>query len=155
MTEHTDTEAPLRAHGMGLGPVLGQVQSELTRVMTAAFGAEHIALSYNQIRVLRRIGALGPTSVSALARALSYDSGGMTRLLDGLEHLALLQRQPDPSDRRALRIVLTPAGEELSGRLITISERVLARTLSELSEGERRRLADYMQRVLRTLRGMH
>lgn len=139
---------------MGLGPVLGQVQSELTRVMTAAFVAEHIALSYNQIRVLRRMGTLGSTNASALARALSYDSGGMTRLLDGLEQLALLQRQPDPTDRRVLRIVLTPAGRALSERLVAISEQVLAQTLGELSESERRRLADYMQRVLNTLRGM-
>ena len=144
----------LQVQSVGLGPVLGQVQSELTRVMTAAFAAERITLSYNQIRVLRRLGALGPTNASTLARTLSYDSGGMTRLLDGLERLALLQRQPDPDDRRALRIVLTPAGRALSERLIATSERVLAETLGGLTESERRRLADYMQRVLHTLRGM-
>lgn len=154
MVTNRNPHARLQAHGMGLGPVLGQVQSELTRVMTAAFAAERIALSYNQVRVLRRVGALGPTNASTLARDLSYDSGGMTRLLDGLEQLALLQRQPDPDDRRILRIVLTPAGRVLSERLIATSERVLARALADLSESERRRLADYMLRVLHTLRGM-
>lgn len=152
MTSQDETRPRGAAHAEGVGALVGQVQSELTRVMAAAFAHSGVALTYNQIRVLRRLRARGPMSPGALARSLPYDSGGMTRLLDQLERKALLQREPDASDRRALRIVLTPAGRALGERLVATSEQVLAQALADLSESERRRLADYMQRVLRTLR---
>lgn len=147
------TPSASHTHPEGVGALVGQVQSELTRVMVAAFARADIALNYNQVRVLRRLRALGEMSPGELARGLSYDSGGMTRLLDQLEHKALLQRQPHASDRRALRIVLTPAGRALGDTLVALSEEVLADALADLSQSERRRLSDYMQRILQTLRG--
>jgi DNA-binding MarR family transcriptional regulator len=43
----------------------------------------------------------------ALARLAGVDSGAMTRLLDRLEAKQLVLRKADPSDRRAVRLVLS------------------------------------------------
>src|SRR4051794_26943600 len=46
----------------------------------------------------------------ALANKLGIDRTVMTYLLDDLEKAGLIERQPDPADRRARRIVATDAG---------------------------------------------
>jgi DNA-binding MarR family transcriptional regulator len=54
----------------------------------------------------------------------------MTHLLDDLERAGLVERRLDPADRRARRIVATPAGGELfdalDRRLATVEDTVLA-----------------------------
>jgi DNA-binding MarR family transcriptional regulator len=53
----------------------------------------------------------------ALAQHLGIDRTVMTYLLDNLEAAGLIQRQPDPADRRARRVLATPRGTELLGTL--------------------------------------
>lgn len=53
---------------------------------------------------------------SELTRALVVDPSSTTYLLDRMEKRGWLRRSNDPRDRRALIIVLTPAGRELYGR---------------------------------------
>jgi DNA-binding MarR family transcriptional regulator len=53
----------------------------------------------------------------ALAQHLGMDRTVMTYLLDDLEQGGLIERHPDPADRRARRIVATTAGRELLDEL--------------------------------------
>jgi DNA-binding MarR family transcriptional regulator len=48
-----------------------------------------------------------------LATAVVLSKSGLTSLVDRLEREGLVERRPDPGDRRATRIVMTKAGEEL------------------------------------------
>jgi DNA-binding MarR family transcriptional regulator len=59
----------------------------------------------------------------ALAQHLGVDRTVMTYLLDDLEVAGLIERRPDPADRRARRIVATRLGNEL---LTTLNERLRA-----------------------------
>jgi DNA-binding MarR family transcriptional regulator len=52
-------------------------------------------------------------TVKQIAERMYLDSSTVTGLLDRMEHKGLIKRQPDPTDRRALSVILTPAGEEL------------------------------------------
>ncbi|GBE23979.1 transcriptional activatory protein BadR [bacterium BMS3Bbin02] len=47
-----------------------------------------------------------------LAAAVVISKSGITSLVDRLEAGGSVQRNPDPDDRRATRITLTPLGEE-------------------------------------------
>ena len=61
----------------------------------------------------------------------------MTYLLDDMQRAHLIERRPDPQDRRARRIVATREGEE---RLLTLRSRlddVEARLLTPLDEPDR------------------
>ena len=60
--------------------------------------------------------------------------------------------QPDPDDRRSLRIQPTAAGLALGERLAAIGEAVLAQALSPLSARERQGLLDSLERMLAALR---
>jgi DNA-binding MarR family transcriptional regulator len=70
-----------------------------------------------------------PSSQLALAHKLGVDRTVMTYLLDELEGAGLVQRRPDPSDRRARRVGLTEAGQarlcELERRLRDAEEHLL------------------------------
>jgi len=54
-----------------------------------------------------------PLSMGELADRLLCDASNVTGIVDRLEARGLVERQPDPDDRRVRRLVLTPAGREL------------------------------------------
>jgi MarR family transcriptional regulator, transcriptional regulator for hemolysin len=54
-----------------------------------------------------------------LARSLGIEGPTLTRHLDSLERAGLVERRRDPSDRRAVQVELTKAGESLHSRLRT------------------------------------
>src|SRR3982074_562940 len=59
----------------------------------------------------------------ALAHHLGVDRTVMTYLLDDLEAAGLIERQPDPADRRARRVIVTAQGPKL---LATLDSRLQA-----------------------------
>jgi DNA-binding MarR family transcriptional regulator len=63
------------------------------------------------------------SSQLALAQHLGVDRTVMTYLLDDLEAADLIERRPDPADRRARRIVATQKGNEL---LTSLNDRLRA-----------------------------
>ena len=66
----------------------------------------------------------------AIARQLSIDKTVMTYLIDALVEKSLLERKPDPNDRRVRQIVLTSSGRtELAkarARLVVTEQRLLS-----------------------------
>jgi DNA-binding MarR family transcriptional regulator len=90
---------------------------------------EYIALSH-----LGR-GAAG--SQLAMAEAIGYDKTRLIALLEGLEVRGLVRREPDPRDRRARVVRLTPAGTRTLRAARTDIRRMERRVLSDLSAEER------------------
>ena len=82
----------------------------------------------------------GKLSLGELGRTTLHHPATMTYTIDGLEKRGLIERQPDPSDRRAVLAAITPAGRktvrEASKRLEEIDW-----GLSDLSEEEATALA--------------
>jgi DNA-binding MarR family transcriptional regulator len=66
----------------------------------------------------------------ALAQYLGIDRTVMTYLLDDLENARLIERRPDPADRRSRQIVVTAKGERrraaLSARIAEVERSLLA-----------------------------
>jgi DNA-binding MarR family transcriptional regulator len=54
----------------------------------------------------------GPLSLSGLAEAIGVDAPYATLIVDSLEQRGLVERQPDPADRRRKLVTLTPAGRD-------------------------------------------
>jgi len=54
-----------------------------------------------------------PTPMTALARHLGFDASHITAIIDRLEERHLLERRPDPHDRRVKRITITETGAAL------------------------------------------
>lgn len=64
--------------------------------------------------------AEGPLSLSGLAEAVGVDAPYATLIVDSLEQRGLVERQPDPQDRRRKLVTLTPAGKDAVARVLRI-----------------------------------
>jgi DNA-binding MarR family transcriptional regulator len=88
-----------------------------------------------------------------LAEAIVLSKSGLTSLVDRMERDGLLERRPDPADRRATRIVLTQTGKE---RLEAISRHhrgVVRRVFtSRVTEEEATVIVDVMERLRTAVR---
>jgi DNA-binding MarR family transcriptional regulator len=111
-----------------LGWALGVVFRSYAKAASAAFADVPGGPRGYQVLAVSTRGE--PRSQLELAHHLGVDRTVMTYLLDDLERAGLIERHPDPADRRARRIAATPRGRELLGdldaRLRAAEEHVLA-----------------------------
>jgi DNA-binding MarR family transcriptional regulator len=94
-----------------LGWALGVVFRAYVKVANAAFA--DVPGGPRGYQVLTAVDRTDPRSQLELAGHLGLDRTVMTYLLDDLEQAGLIERRPDPADRRARRIMATAAGHEL------------------------------------------
>jgi DNA-binding MarR family transcriptional regulator len=103
---------------------------------------------YVVLAALRRAGPPYRMSPTALYSSVILSSGGMTKRLDRLERLGLIEREPDPNDRRGRLVVLTDRGRELVDAAVVDHLENEQRLLAALDEGERRQLAALLRKLL-------
>jgi DNA-binding MarR family transcriptional regulator len=97
---------------------------------------------------LRREGPPYRLSPTELYRGLMRTSGAMTNRLAALERAGLVDRVPDPADRRSLLVALTPAGEELVDEITPAYLENERRLLAALSPAEQAALAATLRTLL-------
>lgn len=83
-----------------------------------------------------------------LARAIRYDKTRLIALLDGLEAAGLITRAPDPADRRAKVVALTPEGTARHAAAQRAIRAMEAEVLGALPEAERTRLRRALARAV-------
>jgi DNA-binding MarR family transcriptional regulator len=99
-------------------------------------------------RALRALARHDEMRLSELSESLRIAPRSATEVVDALEARGLVERRPDPTDRRATLIVCTPAAEELSEAIKASRRGEEERFFGSLSETDRAHLA----RILRKLR---
>lgn len=94
-----------------------------------------------QLRFLRTLaGCGGPQRPGALADALGVAPRSVTSKVDLAEADGLVRRLPDPTDRRATLVELTPAGRSLLAASAHQRHEHIAARLARLSEPEQAEL---------------
>ena len=128
--------------------LLLQLAFERAHAHFAAVVAE-LDLAPVQAKALHELNVEPPISMRELAARLKSDPSNVTGLIDRLEARGLVERRPDPHDRRIKGLALTPAGARLRERLFA---RLYAAppAVGQLSEGDQRALRDVLQRILST-----
>ena len=87
------------------------------------------------------------SSQRTLAEHLCIEGPTMTRHLDRLESGGLIERRPDPQDRRTTLVYTTPEGKRMLRRLASIMEKAQEDILAGLSPAEIQSLRRLMQHV--------
>ena len=103
---------------------------------------------YEVLAALRRSGPPYRLNPSNLFNSLVLSSGAMTNRLDRLEEAGLVERLPDPDDRRGRLVALTAHGIETVDTAVLDHLANEERLLSALSAEERQLLAGLMRRLL-------
>lgn len=97
--------------------------------------------------LLRELSFCGdPLRLRDVADRLGIDSPAVTRKVQQLEKAGLISRSHDPEDRRAFRLVITPAGRVTIDRLMAAKREWLASVLSSWSDKDRARFAGLLER---------
>jgi len=114
--------------------------------------ARCFGISRAQWAVLVRIERSEGLKQSELAEILDLQPISLTRLLDRLAGNGLIERRPDPHDRRANRLYLTPAAKPLLAELAALSQDMMDTVLDGLDEKADARLLHDLGRIKDNLR---
>jgi DNA-binding MarR family transcriptional regulator len=129
------------------GDLVMRVARDLRRTYAEALASWEI--TPGQTRALGIICHHGPIRLSALAEHLAIVPRSTTQVVDALEVRGLIQRQPDPTDRRATTVTATPEGVRLHAVLHQARGEASEAHFAALSAADRGEL----ERILRQLLG--
>lgn len=91
----------------------------------------------------------GPTRLTALAELAAVSQPGMTGLIGRLHVQGLVERAPDPDDRRSVRVSVTAAGRELLAERRRDRAEKLAGLIAELDDDDQVALAAAVPAITR------
>src|ERR1700739_4623474 len=113
----------------------GFILNDVARLLRtyADYRAAQFGMTRAQWAVLVRLDRSEGLNQSELADVLDLQPITLTRLLDKLSDSRLIERRPDPDDRRAKRLFLTAAARPLLRQLSALGEETMASTLEGLA----------------------
>lgn len=135
----SESPAPAREHDVApdrvdLGQALGAV---LRRYLDAAHDAvAELPGGPRGFQVLSLAGQGACSNQATLAATLGIDRTVMTYLVDDLERAGLVERRPDPADRRARQVLLQADGEKVLRETTDRIREVESSVLAGLSDDE-------------------
>jgi DNA-binding MarR family transcriptional regulator len=118
----------------------------LNRTLEALQRKRSYPLERAEFIILRTLSEGGAATVGGLARALLLDDSTATRQVAALVGKGLVQRTPDPADRRAGLIAATPRGEMLMQEMLALRRARVGRYLADWGPGERAALGTLLGR---------
>ncbi|GAB2921014.1 MarR family winged helix-turn-helix transcriptional regulator [Streptomyces heilongjiangensis] len=138
-------------------PEVAEIERALTRITylsTRARAHERlmslagVPLDRAAVALLRQIADSDPMRPGELANRLGVEASHVTRQVQQLQKFGYVSRVPDPDDRRAQRIELTPAGQQAIDRVREAGVRGMQLALADWSSEELRQLAGLFHRMV-------
>jgi DNA-binding MarR family transcriptional regulator len=104
-------------------------------------------LTPTQFNALVRVVEAGAVGQNQLGRLSAMDPATIQGVVRRLEERGLVQRRPDPADRRATILAATERGLALSSQAVVVGAQVTKATLAPLSAAERRQLLKALEKI--------
>jgi len=128
-----------------LASSFGKVFLRMHRLLDRRMAESGASLA--RAKLLLFIAKKGPSRASEIADLLSLAPRTVTEGLDGLERDGLVRRDPDPADRRAKLVSLTPEGRTAIAATEPLRVRLIERIFGRLSAEEQAQLGHILSRV--------
>ena len=109
-------------------------------------------LTQSQGRVMLYLSLRGPQRMSDIARLLSIGMASATPVVDGLVGHKLVRRQPDPEDRRVVRVELTAAGKRFHEELTRQHAQKLESMFGHVSPEQQKEVLEHLRRVAEVMK---
>lgn len=124
---------------------LGKMMEEDVNKSLKTFNLQYTELDV--LATLRRQGKPYQLKPKQLIESVLITSGAMTACLDRLERRKLLERLPDPNDRRGRMISLTSTGYKLINQAIESRFKQAADSVSGLTDIDKKKLAGLLEKM--------
>ena len=132
-----------------VGFLLARVGGEVVRNFNRAL--EPFGLRSRHHAVLAVSAERGGLSQRQLGEVLGVDPSAVVALVDDLERVELVRRDPHPEDRRTRLVVVTRKGFRILAQTATLADKVDAELMVVLTAAERRTLEVLLAKVVGTV----
>lgn len=109
--------------------------------------ADRFGLRLTDMQCLNILDLLGPVTPGRLAEYTGLTTGGVTVMLDRLEKAGLVQREPNPGDRRSLLVRVNPRKLKKISAVYAGIRRQVESILAETSESDLQSVAKFYARM--------
>lgn len=109
--------------------------------------ARDISLTLVQCKALAQLEKNEGVSQARLAELTDVDAMTMVRILDRMEADSVIERRPDPADRRARRLYLTPKAKPILDTIWRLAEATRAEMFAGVSKAEREAFMGVLERL--------
>ncbi len=149
--------APDSADAAGTGGDAAEILREITRIANLITRARRhdrvravaaVPLDRAAVMVLGQLAEVGPVRPGELAARMSVEAPHVTRQVQLLQQAGYADSVPDPGDRRAHLIQLTPAGTAAAGRIREAGISGMQAALAHWPPQERHQLATLLHRMV-------
>jgi DNA-binding MarR family transcriptional regulator len=136
------------SHLMVVAGRIRRIAGLVERNLEEAFAPLGLALGgFEVLAALRRAGPPYRLTPTDLYSSLLKSSGAITNRIDRLEEAGLVQRHPDPEDRRGILVRLTPKGKDLVDRAVVAAIETYNADFAPLSAEESKVLATLLKKL--------
>jgi MarR family transcriptional regulator for hemolysin len=128
---------------------VGFLVSDVARLLRRNFNrrAQDLGLSQAQWRALAYLARQEGVNQVTLAETLEIQPITLARLIDRLQAAGLVDRRPDPDDRRAVRLHLTAQAQPLIARMQALAAETREESMRGLSDGARKALTEGLRHM--------
>ena len=111
--------------------------------------SERMGFNVTDMECLRLLFLKGIATPSELARYTSLTSGATTAMLDRLERAGMIERRPNPEDRRGTLITPAKSGAERVASWFESARKAQDELISSYSEKELEIISDVFERFVK------
>ena len=104
-------------------------------------------LSRENFMILELLYSKGPHPVQKISETFSIPSGSITYVVDKLEKKGLVERQPNPNDRRASNVVITEEGRALFDEIFPKHVATISENVSFITNEEKEQLITLLKKI--------
>lgn len=139
---------------------INQFTQEVNALLLRIFGksrhaiseiATEAGLSHHQAVLLMYMHETGPSTMGELSDFIGSTQGVLTRIVDKLADKRMIRRQRDATDRRVVKVSLSPRGSKLAEEMTEIRLSEVARFSRMLQDEERQFFLDILHKLEKQL----
>lgn len=145
MNETIDNTLPARLRNKP-SRLVSQTALQVHRLVSEGLAA--VEAHQYHFALLAALEEFGPASQASLGRRLGMDRSDVAARVNELAEQGLIERTPDPADRRRNVVTITPAGIQQVLRVDRLLTEIQDELLAPLSPDERAELVRLLSRVL-------
>ena len=154
--ENMRTSVPMEGLTLETSVILavktGRISESITLLANKELKDAGYELTFEQALVVFLLNFYDGLTQRDIAISLDKDSPSITRLIDELEGLKMLERRSDPNDRRAKNIYLTSKGKGVVPGIIDVTKVAFKKAFKGISDDEVNVMQSVLKRMMENMR---